>query len=460
MLSHKRITLYLVAPLCAAPLCALVFYLSLYGVDVPFWDEWDTLYLFDNYFQGALTFQDLWRQHNEHRILVPKLLFLLIGIPSRLNLVYEMWGSVLLALASCLLMLRVAWSARFPGRELLARSTLCVGLAWLQFSLSQYENFFWGFQIQWLLTGLAVTAGAFFASKGAERELDTGSLCAAALCGALALLSSAGGMAYWITLSVFLLLTTSIPRERRLWALAGWGLFLAILLFVYFHDFTRTKSMPPLLATLQAPGAVLRYALAYLASPLLWSKASGWAPLLLGLFGIAAFTGCAASSWRHGGAGTLRARRFFLLLGGYALTSALLTGFGRSGFGEAQAMSSRYSSTALLFWAALFFFLVETGLGRPTPKGRALLSTLAAAGVLFCVGMTSLAALPPIAGHARQLAQARALLLTQPELVPNKTLEALFPDAERLRSRDLPLLRRHRLSFYREAEPAPPKPSP
>jgi hypothetical protein len=457
MLSRQRITLYLVAPLCAAPLCALAFFLSLYGVDVPFWDEWDTLYLFDNYYQGKLSFQDLWRQHNEHRIFFPKLLFLLLGIPSSFNVVWEMWGSALLALGSYLLLLRIVLQARFPEREYAARAGLCVGLAWLLFSLAQYENFFWGFQIQWLLTNFAVISGYFFASR---ERLDSPTLCATALCGALALLSSAGGFAYWIVLSGFLLLTRSLPRDRRLWTFAGWTMFAALLLLAYFHGFIRTKSMPSLLDALQAPGPRLRYALAYLASPLLWGKTPPWAPTALGLLGVAAFAGASAASWRRDAPGASRARRFFLLLGCYAAVSALLTGIGRSGFGEAQAMSSRYTSTSLLFWTALLFFLVENGRGRTASPRRAALSALAAAGLVFCVSLRGVAALPPIAGHANQLSQARALLLSQPEMVPKKTLETLFPDSERLLRQDLPLLRRRKLSFYRDVDFLPHHPAP
>src|SRR5436189_3578557 len=46
------------------------------GVDVPFWDQWDgTAPLFEKMAAGTLRFADFFAQHNEHRLLFPRLIF-------------------------------------------------------------------------------------------------------------------------------------------------------------------------------------------------------------------------------------------------------------------------------------------------------------------------------------------------------------------------------------------------
>src|SRR6476620_11548249 len=47
-----------------------------YGVNVPYADEWTNLLRVEKWDTGRLTFDDLIRPHNGHRILVPRLIFL------------------------------------------------------------------------------------------------------------------------------------------------------------------------------------------------------------------------------------------------------------------------------------------------------------------------------------------------------------------------------------------------
>lgn len=53
-------------------LCTLV---HSFGVNVPFWDDWEMVPLFQKYDAGNLTLSDLLAQHNEHRIFFPRMTF-------------------------------------------------------------------------------------------------------------------------------------------------------------------------------------------------------------------------------------------------------------------------------------------------------------------------------------------------------------------------------------------------
>jgi hypothetical protein len=68
--------------LIAAPPLLIGFLIFRDGVDTPFWDEWDrTAPLFEKMAAGTLGFADFFAQHNEHRILFPRLIFFGLTMP-------------------------------------------------------------------------------------------------------------------------------------------------------------------------------------------------------------------------------------------------------------------------------------------------------------------------------------------------------------------------------------------
>src|SRR4051794_2788618 len=64
------------AVLVMAPACVCGFYVFHNAVDVPSWDQWELVGLLVKSSHGELRFADLHAQHNEHRVLFPRLLML------------------------------------------------------------------------------------------------------------------------------------------------------------------------------------------------------------------------------------------------------------------------------------------------------------------------------------------------------------------------------------------------
>ena len=60
------------------PPVLLIYCASIFLVNIPFWDEWGLPLLFQNFSEDKLTINDLFKQHNEHRIFFPKLIFVLL----------------------------------------------------------------------------------------------------------------------------------------------------------------------------------------------------------------------------------------------------------------------------------------------------------------------------------------------------------------------------------------------
>jgi uncharacterized membrane protein AbrB (regulator of aidB expression) len=66
-----------------------------FGVNIPYWDEWDgVVVILDKFRSHQLDLPFLFSQHNEHRMLFPRIIFLIAGLLTNLNikaLIYINW---------------------------------------------------------------------------------------------------------------------------------------------------------------------------------------------------------------------------------------------------------------------------------------------------------------------------------------------------------------------------------
>jgi len=90
-------SVFLATLLPASMIVALIFH---YGVDVPYWDEWSLIDLLSKAHTHQLSFADLSAQHNEHRLIFPKLLFLALDQVNHWSPRAEMFLSVSLCTVS------------------------------------------------------------------------------------------------------------------------------------------------------------------------------------------------------------------------------------------------------------------------------------------------------------------------------------------------------------------------
>ena len=141
-----RIRRSVVSILPLFPIGYLLVFILWFCVDVPFWDEWDFVPVVGQVYQGTWSIWDIWKPHNEHRLVFPKLVLLTLAWISGWNKLYELLANFLLAVGTFFVLSRCA------SRTL--RSITTEKLQWLPgvislqvFSLNQFENWFWGFQL-------------------------------------------------------------------------------------------------------------------------------------------------------------------------------------------------------------------------------------------------------------------------------------------------------------------------
>jgi hypothetical protein len=109
--------------------------------------------LFQQIRREHLTLSDIWQQHNEHRIVVSRLLTLVLGLRTPYNPVTFMYLTALCLMASACAIFaacRLQYGVNAP--------IVFVPLAFLIFSLRQFGNLLWDFS-DWLRLGCVPACG-------------------------------------------------------------------------------------------------------------------------------------------------------------------------------------------------------------------------------------------------------------------------------------------------------------
>jgi hypothetical protein len=343
------------------PMVLLAQWVWRYGVNVPHWDQWPMVFLFEAAAEGRLTRDDLFQQHNESRKVFPRLLFLALAQLTGWNVRYEMGVIVVLAAITSLniyiLARRTVGAAPLLRQWPWAPAALWLLANLLIFSPVQHENWLWGIQvvvfvpIALLTCGLVVTTSM---SRFGVKVL----LCA--LLAFVATFSYANGLLVWVLLGVALVGLHQDQMRRRWWIIGAYAAAFAASVWLYFHDYSRPPWHPSFRDGLSQPIDLARYFLAFLGSPLRLGFEDGNRQLSLARLAGAALVAMIVicGSYivlRRRRDSLLRAATPWALIAAYVLISALVTAGGRVGFGKMQALESRYTSFAVYLPVALIF---------------------------------------------------------------------------------------------------------
>jgi hypothetical protein len=313
-----------------------------YGLNVPHGDQWALVPLLQAAAERHLAITQLWEPHNEHRPALPRLAMLGLAHLTGWDVRYELFASLLLALALCAVLIRLivrGVGAVAPGYT----PWLILAASVSTFSLAQWHNWVWGWQLTiWmnvLAAGLVALAVARYGRSWTGLALGL----AAATAGAL---SFANGLLLFVLLPLGAVLAPGPPRLRHWLGVALATAFGAAVTVGYF---TRLGLSGHTVLT-GDPQAYARYVLAFVGASLgLWSVT------------VAAAWGCAGIAMYAIGTGYLWRRRPasrsvlvpWALIAVYALASGMMTAIGRVGFGEKQALAPRYVTISSLFWMAV-----------------------------------------------------------------------------------------------------------
>ncbi len=363
-----RRALPLVALACALIIAGLMFraMFAVY-IPMPFWDQWDHFATRDHWAR-------LFEQHNEHRLVLFRLIAIVDNLLASGTYVVQFAATVGLQLAHVLLLAVLAARAglRAPGDRLWA---LAIAFGYL-FWRVQEENFLWGFQSQFV--GVYICASAGFAALALVPGW------AGVVLGALGAALAAGFMSNGVMAPAMLVVQAVWLRRPPVQVLAL-VLVAGALPVAYFTGYYMPRHHADPIQSLQRPLELIGYVAAYLGHPVAVMLRGGETlSVLMGLVGLTALTVVFVALIIRRNLAT-PARLALLHIAGFTVATALLTGLGRLNFGLEQALSSRYATPAMVFWTALDFLVWSLLAG-----GRwRLLVPLAATGALILMAINS-----------------------------------------------------------------------
>ena len=344
---------------------------------VPWGDMWDYWAWYRNH-QGDWLFH-LAAQHNEHRLVVARLFFLFDQFCCA-----GTYRSVALFIPLVQLLHAVAlWRLSLRVPELDKSVTWFLGAISLaaMFSSQQFANFTWYFQIQFVavyfgatISCLALLRCANLLSATRSRFIGLGVVILLALGTTY---SMANGLLVWpILLSLAFCL--EMPRRFRV-TLAVVGVCSWI---IYFIGYIRPPDHPsPLTALLHLP-TFFRFGATVLGSPFadVIAKISGGSPAgvvedtaaFVGALGLLVALAEFYSRFRVKEMRSLVSRAEFVYwhLLSFVLLSISLIASGRYTFPITEALTSRYTTPALLFWLLLVSLLVIRAARASSPTTR------------------------------------------------------------------------------------------
>jgi hypothetical protein len=350
--------------LLGLPFASYWIHLFCYAANAPFIDDYDVILGSTNHFittAGLLgKVGALWAQHNEHRLIIPRIIALLqYYILGHINFRHlTLIGNLFWSTSLILIIREHRKKTQLP-------LLFYVPLSFLWFSFVHYENTFWA------MASLQ-NYGAVFFSVVALGYLQSGKTLAACLACVAGVLTS---MMCW----PLFMLCTALALVRRAWrqaaALAGTALFLAAL---YFHHYTLTSGHPLSSVAVLDIEATLSYGLAVMGSVV---RCAGYS-ITLGLFSVAAILYLIflrkTSPWS-------------IALALLALSQAATIAIGRAGYAglrfEGAVIASRFTSTSIVAAVALCLLVLDAIQDSRRAAKSLLLSTLLA--MTYCFAMTA-----------------------------------------------------------------------
>jgi hypothetical protein len=339
--------------LAIVPLLVLIYFVVNYEVNVPYQDQWELVPLLEKSYQGTLSISDLWVQHNEHRPLFPLIIMLVLARFSSWNLLYELVANIMISAGTFLTIIYQLKKTERTINNFRACWAIPV-ISIIVFSLSQGENWLWGWQIAIFLNVFAVTVGIVLLANYAARWLY---FILALLMGIIATYSFSTGLIYWVIGLLILFLADHPNKRERKLKIIIWVVTLFVIICTYMYKYQKPVTYPFLLLSLSHPIEFIKYVLVYLGAPvcLFWIEGA----VFLGLFGLVVWGYLIWILMKS------QCVKFNVLLpyvgfGLYSIGSAMATGIGRVGMGASQALSPRYVTISLLLWVStiVFFYLL------------------------------------------------------------------------------------------------------
>jgi len=330
------------------PVLATLAFVYRFGVDVPLMDSFSLVGLFHKIHLETVSFSDFWVPHNEHRMLIPRVFIAAFAFATNWDIKLQLYLNVLVAVLAAI---SLSWISRQQSLNNPQtnnwRSFADVITVVLLFSLVQYENWIWEFQLAWFWKTLClVLIVALLQYPNPHRWLDKGFILSA-IFGLFMSFSGAHGLLIWIAVFPLVWVRSEICEHPRLQQVIWLILFVgSVLLYVSGSDQADTGLDRAYL--LKHPLEAIPFFLAIL------GRIFSTNPNIASWAGLVMLLGCGLSFWCFWTQKKYRleiAAWLSLLL--FPLGFAAITTVGRAVLGIGGALPSRYTTVTILMLIGL-----------------------------------------------------------------------------------------------------------
>ncbi|MDP2946157.1 MAG: hypothetical protein Q8N61_01730 [bacterium] len=338
-----------------------------YSVDVPCGDQFDYVPLLKN-----LTWQNLFYQHNEHRLIIPKIFSVVLAKITHWNVRVETFFNWLFLQCSAFLLYGILKKNVSKGKAWIIAISVCFFL-----TPQYFDVLLWGINNCILINLLAVMSAVFIFCTVKKLWLR---LHLAAISCIIASFSWGNGLFTWLALFPFVLmvdrddktfcLKVFLRRERL--KIIYWVVAAMISTIVYFWDYhIQMSHHPPLAYPWIYPKQFLLHFFTYLGSSFLANGGnifgkSVYPYTILGIGLCLIFIlGCVFGLFN------IRKNVFKLCLVIFVFLTAAAASFGRGNFPLEQALDTRYRIYSVLLPIVMIGMLIG-GPGIETRLGKAI----------------------------------------------------------------------------------------
>lgn len=420
---------------------------------LPLRDSW-ALWQRYTYFGSYRAF--LFEPHNEHRIVVTRLAYIIDRFVFHGRSLFPLVCSLLMQAGTGLVIYRLIRQSGRASRLSLLLLACLIGSALS--SAQQFDNLVLGFQIQFTMVNCASCASFLALVRSAERwrlgrnpDLAFAGSC---VCALVATFSSANGLFLWPFLLSFGLWT-------RLPARFACAILLDTILTAIFY--LRGYTSHPFHYSFAALIGVLARAAVFVGSPFDILRAAllaaGGAPsdrgavTFAGAFGAAGIAGLIWSGtllWRVRERYTV-SQAALIHIAGFVVITAVLVGFGRADFPMVRALDSRYTSAGLLFWVAMGGFywpFIERRLAIPGAKWGPIAITCVVLAIVVAVALRQPYWIRYTKDYAATLRQVQAAIVAN--VFDEPMWRTSYPPSGEMILDSADYLRRNHLSVFTE----------
>lgn len=327
------------------PFLIVVGFVVKYGVNVPVTDQYALIPLFQKIDHHTLSFADVWQQHNEHRVFFPNIWLLTLATITHWDIRAEIGSSLIMSLVSAVLLALFIYKTVGRGRlQIVLTFITCL---WF-FSPVQWQNWLWGWQVEWYMCICASLLALWFVYTSDAKKIFSLRLALAIIAGVVASYSLASGLFIWVVGLVYLVLLRRPKQQLGVWSGAG-----VITAAIYFIGYVKPDHPGPLQSAAAHPAQFIEYFFAYLGRPI---SNQSYAAILFGVLLLVGFGFLVAYLYRKK---IWDRYAIWLTLALYALIAGAVISASRIDLGIINAMSSRYTAFSSLFIISMTVVLAD-----------------------------------------------------------------------------------------------------